>query len=190
LAAYYGITGTPGTGKKTLAPLVASRLRIPCRSLNDLARSYHLSRRGGSEAEVDAPELGRRALAALEPPCLLYGHLLPYAFRRGAFSKVVVLRCDPRVLRARLVGRGYGTVKVRQNVEAELIGLVSSDSVAAFGRDRVAEVDTSKATVSASAAAVASRLTSPGGPPAADWVRSYGSAARLRSLLGPKTFSA
>ena len=189
MTAYYGITGTPGTGKKTLAPQVASRLRVPCHSLNDLARSYHLSRRSGP-AEVDAPELGRRISAEVEAPCLLYGHLLPYAFGRGAFSRVVVLRCDPGVLGARLVGRGYGTEKVQQNLEAELIGLISADSVAAFGWDRVAEVDTTKLPVSAAVAAVTRRLSSPGGPRAVDWVRSYGSADRLRSLLGPKTFSA
>ena len=188
--AYLGITGTPGTGKKTLAPLVAARLEIPWRSLNDPAYSSGITRGRGHVTEVDPPKLGRLVSARVEPPCLLYGHLLPYAFGRKAFSKVVVLRCDPAVLKRRLANRGYETEKIIENVEAELIGVIAADTVAAFGKVHVAEVDTSRASVSASAAAVAGLLSSTDRSEPIDWIRSYGSAARLRSLLGSRTPSA
>lgn len=190
MAAYIGMTGTPGTGKKTLAPTVASRLGIPCHSLNDPAYITTVARRRGGETEVDPLALGKRVSAMTEGPCLLYGHLLPYAFGPGAFSKVVVLRCDPAVLRARLAKRRYGEGKIAENVEAELIGIISSDAVAAFGRDRVTEVDTSRGSVSAVTARIVKRLNSRGELESIDWVRTYGSAAKLRSLLGPRTFSA
>jgi len=188
LTSYLGMTGTPGTGKKTLAPMVAAVLKIPFRSLNEIAFSSGLAgRRGG---EVDPAALRRRVLSTVEAPSLLYGHLLPYTFRRGDFARVVVLRCEPAVLKARLLARGYAKEKVADNVEAELIGVVSADSLAAFGRGRVFEVDTSGVSVRDSAAAVAEGLAKRKPSVPVDWVPAYGSAARLRSLLGPKTPSA
>ncbi|HME18355.1 MAG TPA: AAA family ATPase [Nitrososphaerales archaeon] len=191
MAAYFGITGTPGTGKKTLAPLVAAELRVPCLGLNDLARDFNLVRRKKGDAEVDAAELGRRVSTSVTAPCLLYGHLLPFAFGREAFSKVVVLRCDPRTLKRRLAERGYGGEKIAENVVAELIGVISSESVAAFGRARVTEVDTSRGSIPAAVDAVTKCLKrAEGGRAPVDWMGSYDSAAKLRSLLGPRTPSA
>jgi len=190
LTAYIGITGTPGTGKKTLAPLVAASLGVPCHSLSEPAFSSASSRPMGSEIEINAAKLGKHISATVKPPCLLYGHLLPYAFGRDAFSKVVVLRCDPAALGRRLAKRGYGAGKILENVEAELIGVISADAMAAFGRDRVGEVDTSKPFIPATVALVARQLSSMAGSEPIDWVRSYGSAAKLRSLLGPRTSSA
>jgi adenylate kinase len=191
LASYFGITGTPGTGKKTLAPLVAAELRVPCLGLNDLAKDLKLVPRKRRETEVDAAELGKLVLASVRAPCLLYGHLLPFAFGSGAFSKVVVLRCDPKILKRRLVERGYGDEKVAGNVEAELIGLISAESVKAFGGDHVSEVDTSVVPVSAAATTATKCLKSARGISAPiDWIGAYDSAAKLRSLLGPRTLSA
>ena len=190
MAAYVGITGSPGTGKKTIAPPAASRLGLPSRSLNELALSFGLASKRTPEAEVDADELGRLVSLNVKGPCLLYGHLLPYSFRRGSLSRVVVLRCDPMVLGARLARRGYDNAKVVENVEAELIGVVAADSVKAFGPARVAEVDTTRVPVRTAAAEAARRLASGRGSQRIDWVSRYGSADKLRSLLGSKTFSA
>jgi adenylate kinase len=154
--AYVGITGTPGTGKKTLAPLVASLLHLRSYSLNELAVSCGLVSQAGAD-EVDAGELGRLVSAKVKGPCLLYGHLLPYSFGRREMSRVLVLRCNPKVLRRRLASRGYPDDKVGENVEAELIGLVSSDSLKAFGRERVAELDTTDRTPSATSRTVTFR---------------------------------
>lgn len=184
MRSYYGITGTPGTGKKTVAPLVASRLRVPCYSLNDLAVEYGLTTKEGDDLEVDAAELGRRVSASIKGPCLFFGHLFPYAFERRNVSSVVVLRCDPKVLRRRLAKRGYSEGKIAENVEAELIGLISADSMAKFGRGRSWEFDTTRASPSRVASAISGILILRGGwSTQIEWMRSYDSPAKLKSLL-------
>ena len=40
---------------------------------------------------------------------------------------MIILRCDPGVLRQRLIDRGYSEGKIQENVEYELMGGVWSD---------------------------------------------------------------
>ena len=68
-----GITGTPGTGKKSVAPIVAKRLRMKCLGLNDLALSYGLvDRKSGA---VDTQKLRARLRGDLSGNAVVYGHL-------------------------------------------------------------------------------------------------------------------
>jgi adenylate kinase len=174
-----GITGTPGTGKKSVAPLVAAELGVPCVGLDEVAVSPR-GRRG--EAEVDPRVLRRELTRRVAPPAVVYGHLLPYALERRLAAKVVVLRCEPSVLKERLRSRGYGEQKVRDNVEAELIGTILFEALKAYGRRKVSEVDTTCSTPAEAASEVVSAAR--GGPPRTpiDWLPGYDS-AKLTSLL-------
>jgi adenylate kinase len=176
-----GITGTPGSGKKSVAPLVATRLGLGCFGLNDLARSFGLLE--SPDGSVDVDEF-RRRLRSFERHVVLYGHLLPYVVERDAVSKVAVLRCEPSTLKFRLKKRGYPNDKIVENVEAELIGLESYDAFEAFGPDVTFEVDTTRSTPTESALKILSTLK--GGRVSGhrlDWERGYDTGAKLRSLL-------
>jgi len=177
-----GITGTPGTGKKTVAPIVAERLGTQCLNLNELARSHGLvSPKSGA---VDTQKLRARLKRKLSENVVVYGHLLPYAVPSTAVSRVIVLRCEPGVLKQRLRLRGYGPSKIVENVEAELIGIVSSDAYDAYGRAKTREVDTTNASPSDVATAVLEIVFSkPSDVPEIDWTLDYDSGAKLRLLL-------
>lgn len=181
-----GITGSPGTGKKTIAPLVAKELGAACQSINDIAKSEGLLRVKKGVADVDT-ELLRKALAShLKSPSVVYGHLLPYCLDRRTASRVVVLRCEPSVLKQRLESRGYPQAKVLENVEAELIGEISADTFRVFGRAKTAELDTTYTAPKEAAAAVVSiakRERARSKP--VDWMPNYDSGSKLRSLLPP-----
>lgn len=174
-----GICGTPGTGKKTVAPLVADLMGLQAVPLNFFAK--------GKE-EVDTARLRRTMLKEAPPNALLFGHLLPHVLRRSEASYVAVLRCEPSVLRERLEQRGYHAEKVVDNVEAELIGVVLDECVATFGAAIVHEYDTTSASPKQVARAVSrgARSSEPRKvAPAAwiDWTLDYGSSSKLRSLL-------
>ncbi len=178
---FLGITGTPGTGKKTLAPLVAEALGLPCVGLNDLVPH---PKRKRETVQVDTGVLRRRLLGSIDGRCVVHGHLLPDVLRRSEVERVVVLRCDPKVLKRRLRSRGYEAAKVTANVEAELIGLVSALCFHRFGEARVVEYDATSSRVPRSTEMVAGLFTSPHARVArVDWLERYGSASKLRSLL-------
>lgn len=184
LTAILGLTGGPGTGKKTIAPLAAGRLGLGCISLNELALAHGLVKAGVREGEVDTRRMRREVSGEIPAPSLVFGHLLPYVLDPASLDRVVVLRCDPRVLKTRLAERGYPPRKVTENVEAELIGVVSADAYDAFGGSRTFEVDTSRSSPAAAAEEVAGAFRgSPRTKPRIDWTGGYDSGEKLRSLL-------
>lgn len=181
---YIGITGTPGAGKKTIAPLVASQMGLPCVSLYDQAALSGLVKKDDDDPWVDTFALGKFLAKHVSGPALIHGHLLPYVLRGRQLSKVAVLRCEPMTLKRRLLARGYGPEKVVENVEAELIGVLSADSMTAFGSKKVAEFDATASEPATAAKEISEFLKGcREAGPAIDWTFSYGSAPRLRSLL-------
>ncbi len=173
-----GISGTPGTGKKTVAPKVAELLDLPPPvSINSLAPK--------GTSDVDPAKLRSRLLRMRPARVVVFGHLLPHVLRKPEVALVAVLRCEPSVLRARLERRGYPSGKVTQNVEAELIGVVLDECVFRFGRDLVREYDTTTAPPEKVAKAIAKDAKKPGRPPRSwiDWTLGYDSSSKLRSLL-------
>ena len=176
-----GITGTPGTGKKSVAPLVAASLGLACQGIDETARALGvpISRDGA----VDTDGLKAR-LRVSGGPSVFYGHLLPYIFDPEAVSKVAVLRCEPSFLKDRLLQRRYSGPKIVENVEAELIGLEASDAYDAFGPSRTFEVDTTHLTPESCAQKVVAVLLGKKQPTRRiDWVGAYDTGAKLRSLL-------
>jgi len=176
-----GVTGGPGTGKKSISPLVAAGLGLPCLGINGLASELGSTTRRGGEVDVDL--LKSRLPKRVPGPALLYGHLIPYVLESRAVERVVVLRCTPEVLKRRLAARGYRAKKIEENVEAELIGVVSSDAFARFGSAKTSEFDTTGSTPKMAAGRIV-KLVRKGGPtPRIDWTLGYDSGAKLRSLL-------
>jgi adenylate kinase len=178
-----GISGTPGTGKKTIAPIVAGLLNATCISLNDWAISHHAGRRSRGEFVVDVKALRHSIFSESLRPRVYYGHLLADVFDKGELDKVAVLRCEPNELKERLISRGYRGHKLRENVEAELIGVIASAAGDKFGQPEVREFDTTEGEPKSVALAIVHSLTQDAMTLPIDWVPSYGSAVKLRSLL-------
>lgn len=146
---HIAITGTPGTGKTSACERLGKRGYVIV-DLDEVARKEGFVV-GRDEAratdEVDAEALRER----LQIPAKM-------AFLKGHYSHLmdvniaIVLRCRPSVLRRRLESRGWPSEKVRENVEAEAIDVITQE---AFGRlPFVFEVDTTDATPEETAAAI------------------------------------
>ena len=146
-AGIVGICGTPGTGKKTVAPKVSELLGLQAQS-HQLASSQGIV--GGRPDAAAAEGVASRPSLARRP----YGHLLPYLLRKPRPGSSPCYAATPRPSR-KTGRRRYPSSKVTENVEAELIGVLLYDCVKEYGDDLVREYDTTAATPEAVANAIA-----------------------------------
>jgi len=142
-------SGTPGTGKSSVRKEIARRGYYTL-ELSDYARAKGFvtgvdASRGSEEVDVEA--LGR-SLHVVAKMAFLFGH---FAHRVPA-NTVVILRCKPSVLAKRLEARGWPGPKVRENVEAEAIDLITQEALRR--NPHVFEVDTTSLRPAESAAEI------------------------------------
>ncbi len=122
------ITGTPGTGKTTIAAKLPDIFTVV--SANDLAAAVDAiaGRDDAREADiVDEGLLHDRARDALatrgSEAVVVEGGLAHHCDP----DLVVVLRCHPDQLRERLATRGWPPAKVEENVMAEILDAITAE---------------------------------------------------------------
>ncbi len=131
------MTGTPGTGKTTVAAL----LPYPAIDINAMVKEgCHLGwdeERGCLEADMDRLE---EKLSDMEKEnagdlTILEGHFSHYFA-----DEAIVLRLAPSLLKERLSIRGYSDRKIHENLEAEALDVILTEAVEFCSR--VSEIDT------------------------------------------------
>ena len=128
------MTGTPGTGKTTVAAMLGYRVL----DINSLVREgMNLGldpERGCLEADMDALAGHMKSLDCKET-VILEGH-----FSHHFADWAIVLRLSPAALRPRLEKRSYSQAKIRENLEAEVLDVILVEAVEMC--QRVDEIDT------------------------------------------------
>ncbi len=137
-----GITGSPGTGKKSVADELSKLTGMEVVSLNEISIRKKLGKWSNGEFIVDLQKLRKQRLSTRGR--IIVGHLLPYVVPTSNLDFVAILRCSPKVLRNRYIKRGYSKVKIEENVIAELLDLVSFAALGKYGKRKVSEFDTSR----------------------------------------------
>jgi adenylate kinase len=147
-----GITGSPGTGKKSVGKVLARLLGLHFLSLSDYAVEKKFGKWLGREYLVDPSKIRRARIKTLNT--VVTGHLLPYVLHRKDLDFVAVLRCSPEVLKVRYRKRHYSESKSLENLLAEALDIISFEALKTFGPKKVAEFDTSHKSASLSAKAI------------------------------------
>ena len=139
------ITGTPCTGKTTLA----SKLNGHLIKINDIAIEHDfvlgIDEDKGYKV-IDIPALNEKVNEIIESSdelLVFEGHLAHLC--EGA-DKVIVLRVRPEILKSRLEGRNYSESKIRENLEAEAMGVCTAEAYGIYGDD-ISEIDVSDLSV-------------------------------------------
>ncbi|MEM0085654.1 MAG: adenylate kinase family protein [Zestosphaera sp.] len=140
------ISGTPGVGKTLVATLLASKLGLSYLNLSDLVVRESLYV-GVDEARgsfvVDEERLVKRLtelLSESKSDVIIdshYGEIIPDELVKIIF----VLRLNPVILYERLVSRGWSEEKVKENVEAEILGVCTYNAVNEHTESKVCEID-------------------------------------------------
>lgn len=143
------LTGTPGTGKTTVAERLDSDLDVI--HLNDVVRERDLTT--GHDEQRDSAVVDFDAVAAWldgRDDVLFESHL---AHQFDA-DRVVVLRCHPEQLEKRLAADGVPAESVSENAESEALDVVLTEAVEKHGVENVYEIDTTDESVEAVVSAV------------------------------------
>jgi adenylate kinase len=142
------ITGSPGVGKHTSARLVANKFRgSRIIDINKLAIANNAILEGKDRygTSIDIKKVSRlieHEAKTNRKDLILVGHLAPYVINPEGISIAIVLRRSPYELISVFQKRHYSPEKARENIASEILGITLYDSLTAFGKDKIAEVDT------------------------------------------------
>jgi len=145
------ITGVPGTGKTTVAALLAKKTGaalIDMNKLVDVLKLYSEVDETDGAKVVRLKELQGElssAIKAEERSVIVEGHL--GCEMKLPVSKVIVLRCNPKVLRARMASRNYPAAKVSANALSEALDYCTVWSERNYGKKKTWELDTTKRSI-------------------------------------------
>ena len=143
------ITGTPCTGKTTVSEVLSEKLNCRLIKINDLAieNDYVLGideDKGYKIIDIDAlNDKVSQIIRDSDELIIFEGHL---AHLCSGADKVIVLRVHPEILRKRLEERNYSESKIRENLEAEAMGVCTAEAFDEYG-DRISEIDVGELSV-------------------------------------------
>lgn len=129
------LTGTPGTGKTSISKLLKTEV-------------IHLSNyyKESSEGKTDSGEwlinldIINKIIADLKFDDVFYdGHT---SHTLDNLDLVIILRCDPLILRDRLTLRNYSEEKMAENLEAEALNVIYGEAMEYISKERIFQLDT------------------------------------------------
>lgn len=136
------ITGNPGVGKHTISKIVAKKLSLNLVDINTVAITNNaVKSKERSGYVVDLRKLSLLMRKYVGKKSLIVGHLAPYVLKKNDACMVAVIRRSPYELERVYKKRGYNVRKRADNLSSEIIGVCLFDAVKKFGKNKVAEFD-------------------------------------------------
>lgn len=142
------ITGTPGTGKTSLASLIAERLSIKHVNVGDVIEQHNCYE--GRDEELETNILDEEKLldileivfqeAEEENVSIVADFHVCEIFPERWFDLVLVLRSATDVLYDRLTARGYNDKKRDENMQSEIMQVILDEARDAYDPSIVHEV--------------------------------------------------
>jgi adenylate kinase len=127
------VTGTPGTGKTTIAKGLTRRLHYRYVDVNRLVKAQKLSEGYDKEKHceiVDTRRLNRALLdlqSGIKVPLVIDSHLSHYLPKKHV-KLCIVAKCGLKELKKRLEARDYPKAKVRENLDAEIFDVCAEEA--------------------------------------------------------------
>jgi len=145
---WVALTGTPGTGKSSVATLLQKHGYTIVR-LHQFAKKYKctdgIDTKRSSQL-IDIDKLNNTIKKTFTTDTIVFfeghlGHLLK------AIDKVIILRCHPKKLKKRLMKKKWSIKKIKENVDAETIDVILCETVALHSKENIFEIDTTQKTI-------------------------------------------
>ncbi len=123
------ISGTPGTGKTSIAKYVAEKLNLEYIHIGD-EEEYVCGNESGVKI-IDVDKMIKwidKKREGSNKQLIIDSHLSHY-YPASKTELCIITRCDPYELKKRLQKRGYNEEKIKTNLEAEAIDLILQEAI-------------------------------------------------------------
>ena len=153
------LTGTPGTGKTEVSKALAAR-GVEIIDLNKLIFENKWDLGFDDDYQSTIADLAKLNAYATEYPDedelhIFEGHLSHML----DLDTAVVLRTHPKELEKRLSQRDFPKLKIRENVEAEALAVITTEAIGHFAN--IYEVDTTELSIEETAEVILKILSDP-----------------------------
>ena len=142
------ITGIPGVGKSTISSLLKDKLGATHIDISQLVKKNRLYEKIDEKRQsiiLDEKKLRRKMLDIVEnnPNTLIIdGHSGFYALNPDEITHVFVLRRAPWELVNVLSMRGWPFLKIKENIEAEIIDVSLAEALEIYDTSKICEINT------------------------------------------------
>jgi len=147
------VTGTPGTGKTTLSKALAKALGAHYINLTQFISERKLYSNIDRKRRTKIVDMARTRssltseLGRTKRPVVVDTHIIDGIVPRRRVRRVIVLRCHPKVLEARLRAKKWKANKIHENVLAEIVDSCLTAAVKEYRWRKVIQFDTSRLSV-------------------------------------------
>ncbi len=174
----YIVTGTPGTGKTTVSTILSEKLGARHIELSkfSIENGYVIEddvERDTKVVDMDALESAVRDIIEKSvSPIIIDGHYAHEFIEEPLISFLFVLRKRPWDLKSVLEARQYISEKVWENLESEIMGVITGEALELVPSSKVIEVDISGQSPQETASQIHCMIESGAAPsnPIIDWV--------------------
>jgi adenylate kinase len=181
------ITGTPSTGKTTIAKKLAELLNHQHVEVAKIIIEEKLYKgldevRGSFIVDIKRAKRFFTAYLAEHHDVILDSHVIEI-FPRKLVDKVLVLRAHPILILKRGAERGWSLEKCLENAQAELLDVCFFDALRLYGKNRVWQVDCTCRSVEEIVREILSILQGKGRRRWIDWLKELEGEGELDLLL-------
>jgi len=145
------ISGTPGTGKTIVASILAKKINGLHIDLSKLVLKERLYKEIDKERETIVADLNKliprliEIIKSTNSPIIIEGHYAEIV-PASLIDVAIILRTHPKELEKRLKEKNFKESKIRENIQAEILGVCSYNALNTYGKEKIYEIDTTSKT--------------------------------------------
>ena len=145
------ISGTPGTGKTRVASILAKKINGLHIDLSKLVLKEKLYKEIDKERETAVADLNKliprliEIIKSTNSPIIIEGHYAEIV-PASLVDVAIILRTHPKELEKRLKEKKFKKSKIRENIQAEILGVCSYNALNTYGKEKIYEIDTTSKT--------------------------------------------